>query len=134
MKYNILIGITACSFAMTVVSPPVARAFQAAPKQAPSKAVAAKPSPMDDVIAMVKGGLSESLIIKTLQQQNKPESLTPAQMVKLKQEGVSENIIAVMIDPKANPAPATAAVTPAVAAGAGLALGSIITDRESKPL
>jgi len=54
-------------------------------------------------------GLSENLIIKTLQRENKPANLTTADLVKLKNAGVSENIIGVLLDPASAPAPAAAA-------------------------
>ena len=89
-----------------------------APKPAAAKPAAAKtaaaPSPVDSVIQSVKAGLSENLIIKTLQRENKPANLTTADLVKLKNAGVSENIIGAMLDPTSAPAPA-AAVAPAAA-------------------
>ena len=92
----------------------------AAPKPAPAKPAAAKPaaapSPVDSVIQSVKMGLSENLIIKTLQRDNKPMNLTPGDLVKLKNAGVSENIIGVMLDPSSAPAPAAAAVPAAAPA------------------
>src|SRR5579864_9483406 len=92
----------------------------AAPKPAPAKPAAAKPSaapsPVDSVIQSVKAGLSENLIIKTLQRDNKPMNLTPADLVKLKNAGVSENIIGVMLDPTSAPAPAAAAAPAAAPA------------------
>jgi curli biogenesis system outer membrane secretion channel CsgG len=91
-----------------------------APKPAPAKPAAAKPaaapSPVDSVIQSVKMGLSENLIIKTLQRDNKPMNLTPGDLVKLKNAGVSENIIGVMLDPSSAPAPAAAAAPPAAPA------------------
>jgi hypothetical protein len=91
-----------------------------APKPAPAKPAAAKPaaasSPVDSVIQSVKAGLSESLIIKTLQRENKPANLTTADLVKLKNAGVSENIIGVMLDPASAPAPAAAAAPAAAPA------------------
>src|SRR5579863_9856855 len=91
----------------------------AAPKPAPAKPAAAKPaaapSPVDSVIQSVKMGLSENLIIKTLQRENKPANLTTADLVKLKNAGVSENIIGVMLDPTSAPAPAAAAAPAAPA-------------------
>jgi curli biogenesis system outer membrane secretion channel CsgG len=92
-----------------------AQAPAAAPKAAPkaaTKAAPKQPSVVDSVIESVKAGLSESIIIKTLQRDNKPQNLTPADLVKLKNAGVSENIINVMLDPTsapAAPAPAPAA-------------------------
>jgi curli biogenesis system outer membrane secretion channel CsgG len=108
--------------ALLATAPGIA-APQAAPAAAPKPAatgqarpaVAAKPpSQVDSVIQLVKSGMSEGLIIKTLQKQNKPMDLTPADLVKLKNAGVSENIIGVMIDPTSAPssAPAAAAAPP----------------------
>src|SRR5579862_7994701 len=95
-----------------------------APAPAPAKPAAAKPaaakpaaaaSPVDDVIASVKAGLPESLIIKSLQSANKPMKLAPADLVKLKTAGVSDNVIGVMMDPASAPAPAAAVAVPAPA-------------------
>ena len=66
------------------------------------------------MIQSVKAGLSESLIIRTMQRENKPANLTTADLVKLKNAGVSENIIGVMLDPGSAPAP-SAAPAPAAA-------------------
>jgi curli biogenesis system outer membrane secretion channel CsgG len=73
----------------------------------PGSKSAAAASPVDTVVQLVKGGTSESLIIKILQKQNKPANLTPADMLTLQKNGVSENIILVMMDPSATPAAAT---------------------------
>jgi curli biogenesis system outer membrane secretion channel CsgG len=67
---------------------------------------------VDSVIQLVKGGMSEDLIIRSLKKANKSTDLSPADMVKLKQAGVSDNIIGVMLDPAATPAPAAAAAPP----------------------
>jgi curli biogenesis system outer membrane secretion channel CsgG len=92
-----------------------------APARKPAASAAAV-SPVDTVIQLVKGGMSESLIIKTLQRQNKPANLSPQDMLKLQKAGVSDNIIGVMLDPGAQPTaaaqPAVAAVTPAAAPAA----------------
>ena len=97
-------------------APPPAAAPKPAPKPAAAKPAAA-PSQVDSVIQSVKAGLSESLIIRTLQRDNKPANLTTADLVKLKSAGVSENIISVMLDPAAPVAPAAAAApAPAPAA------------------
>jgi curli biogenesis system outer membrane secretion channel CsgG len=82
-------------------------------KTAPKAAAKTAPSQVDSVIESVKAGLSEALIIRTLKRDNKPADLTPADLVKLKNAGVSENIIGVMLDPASTPAPAAAAPAPA---------------------
>ncbi len=121
----------------------VGMALGQAPKAAPkaSKAATAKaaPSPVDSVIESVKAGLSDSLIIRTLKRDNKPMDLTPADLVKLKNAGVSENIIGVMLDPTSNPAPAAAAAAapapapePAATAAAAPAPSAATTQAEKK--
>jgi curli biogenesis system outer membrane secretion channel CsgG len=95
-----------------------APAPKAASKAAPKAAAKTAPSQVDSVIESVKAGLSEALIIRTLKRDNKPADLTPADLVKLKNAGVSENIIGVLLDPASTSAPAAAAapVAPAPAA------------------
>jgi len=93
----------ACALLAGLFINAAASAQTAAPK--PAAKPAAKPvSQVDSVIQLVKSGMSESLIIKTLQKQNKPANLSPADLVKLQQAGVSENIINTMMDPTAAPA------------------------------
>jgi curli biogenesis system outer membrane secretion channel CsgG len=97
----------------------------AAPAKAPASAPkpSAAPSQVDTVIQLVKGGMSEGLIIKTLQRENKPANLSAADTLKLTKAGVSENIINIMLDPGAKPAApaAPAAVVPAIPAAAVVA-------------
>jgi curli biogenesis system outer membrane secretion channel CsgG len=110
---TIAAGIAAALVMGQTATPPAATPAKPAP--APAKPAAAKPaakaaaSPVDSVIDLVNSGMSESLIIKSLQAQNKPVTLAPADLVRLQKAGVSENVINVMMDPKAAPAPAAAA-------------------------
>ena len=83
----------------------------AAPKAIP-KPAAAKPAPslLDEVIDMVKGGLTDAMVLRQIRKTNKPMDLTPAQMLRLKQAGVSENVMNALMDPGAAvavPAPPT---------------------------
>ncbi|MDX1984867.1 MAG: CsgG/HfaB family protein, partial [Bryobacteraceae bacterium] len=84
----------------------------AAPKPAVAARAAAAKSPVDLVIDLVKAGMSENLIIKQLRGQNKAIVLAAADMLKLKQAGVSEQVIEVMMDPAAAPQTAVAAAAP----------------------
>jgi len=115
LKFTLVSVVTLVSFfvgmALGQTAPPPA-APKAASKAAPAKAA---PSRVDSVIESVKAGLSESLIIRSLQRENKPVDLTTADMVKLKNAGVSENIISVMLDPGTAPAAAAAPAAPAPA-------------------
>jgi curli biogenesis system outer membrane secretion channel CsgG len=99
-------------FAMLAVVA-LAQAPAPAPAAAPKRAAAPKAaSPVDSVIQLVKGGMSDDLIIRSLKKSNKAVDLSPADMVKLKQAGVSDNVIGVLLDPSAAPAPAAAAAAP----------------------
>jgi curli biogenesis system outer membrane secretion channel CsgG len=112
VKFLYIAGVGVCAvlaLAQTTTPPPPAKAPAPAQKAAPPKPV----SQVDSVIQLVKAKMSESLIIKTLQQQNKPANLTPADLVKLNEAGVSENIIAVMMDPKSTPVAAAPVAAPA---------------------
>jgi curli biogenesis system outer membrane secretion channel CsgG len=115
-SFNFAFGLVLLGSFVAGVALAQAPAPKAAPKAAPAKAATkAAASPVDSVIESVKAGLSESLIIRTLKRDNKPLDLTPADLVKLKNAGVSENIINVMLDPASAPA-AAAAPAPAPAA------------------
>jgi hypothetical protein len=54
-----------------------------------------------DVKEMVKAGLPDDLITTKLKKESHPFDLTPQEMVALKKEGVSDNVIKVMLDPNA---------------------------------
>jgi hypothetical protein len=63
----------------------------------------------DAVVKMVKAGLGESLIVSMVQNQPGKYSLTPEDLVNLKQQGVSEKILTAMVGKGAATAPSTAA-------------------------
>ena len=82
----------------------------------------------DDVLAMVKAGLGEGVIVIMIRKEGTPFDLSAMQLVQLKQAGVSDNILKVMLDPKAeidsDPAPTTGAEpTPASTDPAASPLG-----------
>ena len=56
---------------------------------------------VDTIIELVKAKVSEALVLKTIQRQNKPYDLTPDDLVKLQKAGVSETIVNAMLDPSA---------------------------------
>ncbi|MBS1833216.1 MAG: hypothetical protein JST65_10900, partial [Acidobacteria bacterium] len=92
-----------------------AKAVVSAPAKPAAAAAAAKPalaSGVDTVIQLVKAKRSEEMIVKMLRAGGKAYSLTPQDMLKLTDAGVSDNIINVMMDPKAElaaaPVPAPA--------------------------
>jgi curli biogenesis system outer membrane secretion channel CsgG len=56
-------------------------------------------SAVDEVIKMARAGLPEDEIVRTIVAKNLQVDLTPADLVKLEQAGLSVNVMAVMIDP-----------------------------------
>ena len=67
------------------------------PKPAPSKIT--PKSGVDTIIDLLKAGMSEGLVLKTIQKEGKAYNLTPADMLKLQKAGVSEAVISTMMDP-----------------------------------
>src|SRR5580704_15215101 len=74
--------------------------FMAAYQQ---KAAPATPQPItaDKVIKMVQAGLTEDCIIEELRKANKLIEVSPDDLIGLKQNHVSDNIVKVMKDPAA---------------------------------
>ena len=66
---------------------------------------AAKQMTAEDVISLVKAGVSESLIIAKLRSQGRPVDLSPQQMILLKREGIPDRLVAAMLDPQGSQAP-----------------------------
>jgi len=75
---------------------------------------------VDSIIALVQANMSEGLVLKTIQRQNKAYDLTPDDLLKLQKAGVSERIINAMLDPSTASAPpaAPAAAQPSPAPAA----------------
>jgi len=94
-------------------APPKAPAAPAAaPKAAPAKAAPKPASPVDKVVNMVKAGLGEDLVVKTIVKDNMKADLGADDMIRLKQAGASDRIISAMMDPSSvgsSPAPPPAA-------------------------
>jgi hypothetical protein len=61
----------------------------------------------DSIVRMVKAELGEGLIVSMVQNQPGKYSLTPEDLVKLKQEGVSEKILTAMVGKGAGDSAAT---------------------------
>lgn len=99
--------------AQTSTAKPAAPATQKPAAPTAQKA----PSGVDTVIALVKGGMSESLVISTLKREGKSYQLSTADLLKLSNAGVSEAIINAMMDPGGG----GGAAAPAAAAPAGAA-------------
>jgi hypothetical protein len=89
---------------------------------------------IDSVVKMVRAGLSEDVIIAHLKKEGKAYDLTLEDMVTLKAEHVSDNVLKVMMDPHANPsAPLSFTSSLPKATGATPAYGAVAID-PSNPL
>lgn len=98
----------------------------------PLAAIAA-PMTNDDVIKMVKGGLGEATVLQAIDAAEAGFDTSPDGLVKLKQGGVSDNVIQRIIGRK-GAAPAAAAVPAAAAASVCRDCGTITAIREiNKP-
>jgi hypothetical protein len=54
----------------------------------------------EDIVTLVKGGMSDDLVIATIQQSTTAFTLNPDTMLELKNQGVSEKVIAAMLNSK----------------------------------
>jgi curli biogenesis system outer membrane secretion channel CsgG len=109
---SVLALATAVAFAQAGAKPTTAKPATAKP--ATAKPAAQPAGGVDTVIALVKGGLSEARVIKSLQDEGRAYKLSPADLLKLSNAGVSEAIISAMENPRGGAAPAAEAAPAAV--------------------
>lgn len=94
-----------------------AKTLPAAPKKSsPAKPPAPAPMTNQDVIKLVKAKVSEDLIIVKIRQSKTKFDVSVDALVALKEAGVSDNLIAVMMNPAAPAAPPPAVPASAAAA------------------
>jgi hypothetical protein len=60
---------------------------------------------VEDVVTMIKSGLNEDLVIAAIKSKGKPFDLNAAEIVQLKNSGVSQTVIGYMLDPSKPYAP-----------------------------
>lgn len=75
----------------------------------------------DSVLKMIKAGLSDGIVISTIQNQTGQYSLAPDDLIKLKGQGVSDNVIAAMVARTSGAASSAAAS--AISADSDIPLG-----------
>lgn len=121
-----LLAVQTPAFAQDQATPPPAAAPAAVPEPPAAAAAApaaAAPTPavqvqtrmtVDDVIKMTKAGLTEDLIITQVKANGTAFKLSTDEMINLHAAGVSDRVIATMVNPMAAPAPSAAgAASPA---------------------
>lgn len=111
-----------CGLAMVVALPVLAQA----PQPDPAQQVASQLTPSDprlqQIVQLVRSGLSESLIAEAIQKETTPYNLTPQDLLYLKENRVPESIIAALlaVEAPSTPGPGRQVpqpVEPAVRAG-----------------
>lgn len=117
-------------------TPPTAPASKPAATAAPAqtKPATARPAtrpaapkavtPVDNVVALLKAKMSESLIMKSV---HEALSLTPADMLKLKDAGASENLIGYLMDPASASTSTPKVITAGVPAAAPVVVTPVTT-------
>jgi len=120
----------ALSASLSAQQPAIAPAKKTAQKKTEA-AVPAQPQGLtvDSVVSMVQAGLSEDLIVARIRKEDKAFDLSPEEMVELKKVGVSDAIMQVMLDPKAE---IKRAAGPPPAAEAPSPLGSALPTEAAK--
>jgi len=104
---NVFVGLALSAIAQTAA--PKA-APHPAPTSAPKSAATGAPSnDVDTVIQLVKSGMPDSLVVKTIQKSGKNYTLAPADVLRLRNAGVSNAVIEAMVDGSAAPAPSSQA-------------------------
>ena len=92
---------------------PASNATPAKPAAA-QPAAEVEPQGADAIMAMVKAGISESLVLKMIQRDGKSYPLTTADVLKLQKAGASEKIIEALMDPSVMARPAAVPPQPRV--------------------
>lgn len=95
---------TAQEAQQTAPNPPQTTQPQAAQPQTPPPLVPTDPR-LQQVVQLVQAGLSESLIAESIQKEKVPYSLTPQDLLYLKQNRVPESIIAALLAVEAPTSP-----------------------------
>jgi hypothetical protein len=103
LSYGILLAV-----ALTL---PLASTWAGAQKT--SSASPSQALTVDGVISMAQAGLSDDVIVARLRKDGKAFDLSAEDMIRLKQGKVSDPVVKVMLDPKADPSSAAATLAPA---------------------
>lgn len=98
------LALSALSLAQQPVTPPGKKIAQ---QKATEPAVASKSQELtvDSVVAMVQAGLSEDVVVARIRKEDKAFDLSPEDMINMKKAGVSDGVLRVMLDPKAEVRP-----------------------------
>lgn len=110
----VLVGV-----AVGAALPALAQAPQPAPEQQAAPQLTPSDPRLQQIVQLVRSGLSESLIAESIQKETVPYNLTPQDLLYLKENKVPESIIAALlaVEAPASPGPGRQVAQPAEAAG-----------------
>jgi hypothetical protein len=106
-------NITATFAALSVLAVSVTLAGWTQTQPPPARQPARPALTVDEITKLVKAGVSEDVVISLIKKNGQAFNLTAQQVLQLKSASVTDNVIKVMLDPKAEVQPA-AAPAPAV--------------------
>ncbi|GIU76282.1 MAG: hypothetical protein KatS3mg004_3369 [Bryobacteraceae bacterium] len=108
MRQLILIPIALAASTFALGQQAAHPATKTAQKQTTELTASPKPQGLtvDSIVSMTQAGLSEDLIVARIRKEGKAFDLSPEEMIKLKNAGVSDTILRVMLDPQAEVKPA----------------------------
>jgi hypothetical protein len=101
-----------------------ANAKSTPPQAAPGTTV----NDVDAVVQLVKGGMPEALVVKTIQKSGKKYTLAPTDVLRLRKAGVGDTVIEAMMD--ASPGPAVSPSAPRNEAPPASTTSGSLGDRE----
>jgi len=94
-------------------------ASKAAPRHSQAKpAAVSSTNDVDAVIELIKSGMPENLVVKTIQKSGKSYTLAPSDVVRLRKAGVGNKVIEAMMDAAPTSAPGLSRSGPAAMEGA----------------
>jgi hypothetical protein len=85
---------------------------KAAPPRAPITATKPQGLTVNGIIDMVQAGLSEDVIVSSLRKEDKPFDLSSDELIRLKKANVTDGVLKVMLNPKAEIKPVAFAAPP----------------------
>jgi hypothetical protein len=109
MRMYILIIVSIVLVCMAALAQKPAPRAAARPAQA-KPAATGSTNDVDAVIELVKSGMPENLVVKTIQKSGKSYTLAPADVLRLRKAGVGDKVIEAMMD--ASPVSKDASATP----------------------
>ncbi|MEP0773457.1 MAG: hypothetical protein HRF46_03720 [Acidobacteriota bacterium] len=106
---------------VVVALPVLAQTTQQAPEQQAAPQITPSDPRLQQIVQLVRSGLSESLIAESIQKETVPYNLTPQDLLYLKENRVPESIIAALlaVEAPASPGPGRQVPQPQPAAVAG---------------